>query len=97
MQAIDVAAILANRPDLTLRSGLSVKESNALTVILSGFNSNRTNAIFSLFKTLFVCFMLIVLIQLFSKDINTLLIEPIEGMMEKLMLMAKDPESAAKQ
>lgn len=34
---------------------------------------------------------------LFSRDIDTLLVEPIEGMMEKLMLMAKDPESAAKE
>ena len=35
--------------------------------------------------------------QLFNKDIDTLLIEPIESMMEKLMMMAKDPESAAKE
>jgi len=35
--------------------------------------------------------------QLFSRDIDFLLVEPIEGMMEKLMLMAKDPESAAKE
>jgi len=33
----------------------------------------------------------------FSTTIDTLLVEPIESMMDKLMLMAKDPESAAKE
>lgn len=48
-------------------------------------------------KTLFICLILLILMQLFSQNIDTLLVEPIEGMMEKLMLMAKDPESAAKE
>ena len=42
---------------------------------------NRIIAAFSLAKTLFVCLVLILLLQLFTNDINTLLVEPIEGMM----------------
>jgi len=57
---------------------------------------NRVSAYFSMAKTLFVCIVLLVMMGLFANDIDTLLVEPIEGMMEKLMNMAKDPESAAK-
>jgi hypothetical protein len=35
---------------------------------------NKINAVFSLAKTLFVCLVLILLLQLFTKDINTLLV-----------------------
>ena len=82
---------MALRPDLTIKSGLNAKNSNSLTAILDQGEMNRIIAAFSLAKTLFVCLVLILLLQLFTKDINTLLVEPIEGMMEKLMLMAKDP------
>ena len=89
---------MASRPgDLTLRSGLTAKQSNELTAILNQSETNRIIAYFSLSKTLFVCLVLILLLQLFATDINTLLVEPIEGMMAKLMLMAKDPEAAAKE
>ena len=82
---------MALRPDLTIKSGLNAKNSNSLTAILDQGQMNRIMAAFSLAKTLFVCLVFILLLQLFTKDINTLLVEPIEGMMEKLMLMAKDP------
>lgn len=91
VQTIDVSLIMANRPELTITPGLNAKNSNSLTVILDQSQINKINAAFSLAKTLFVCLVLILLLQLFTKDINTLLVEPIEGMMEKLMLMAKDP------
>jgi hypothetical protein len=91
VQAVDVALILSIRPDLTLNTGLNAKNSNLITAILDQSALNSTIAIFSLCKTLFVCLVLILLLHLFSSDINTLLVEPIEGMMEKLMQMAKDP------
>jgi class 3 adenylate cyclase len=97
VQIINDTEILANRPDLSLKTTLTAKETNALTVILDQSQLNAIVAAFSLAKTLFICLVLILLLQLFAKDINTLLVEPIEGMMEKLMLMAKDPESAAKE
>ena len=48
-------------------------------------------------KTLFVCLILFILIHLFATDIETYIVEPIENMMNKLMIMAKDPEAAAKE
>jgi len=48
-------------------------------------------------KTLFVCLILFVLIHMFSTDIDKYIVEPIENMMKKLMIMAKDPEAAAKE
>lgn len=69
----------------------------SLNVILNQNQYNRKVAAFSMGKTLFICLILLILMQLFSQTVDTLLVEPIEGMMEKLMLMAKDPESAAKE
>lgn len=91
VQTINVSQIVANRPDLSQASGLSDSKSNSLNVILDQSQMNQIDAAFSLAKTLFVCLVLVLLLQLFTKDINALLVEPIESMMEKLMLMAKDP------
>ena len=97
-QEIDVTLILAARPSLTLRTDtIDSTELNSLTAILDQSNYNTIEAAFSMGKTLFVCLVLLALMALFSNDIDTLLVEPIEGMMEKLMLMARDPESAAKE
>ena len=97
-QDINVATIMSNRPSLTLRTDTTdSQELSSLTAILDQSDYNTTEALFSMGKTLFVCLVLLVLMILFSNDIDTLLVEPIEGMMEKLMLMAKDPESAAKE
>lgn len=74
VQNINVSQILSNRPDLSIRTGLSAKASNALTVILDQSHYNKVTAGFSLSKTLFVCLVLVLLLQLFTKDINTLLV-----------------------
>ncbi len=95
-QLIDVNVIAASRPTLTLRDQLTDKESSQISVILNQKQYNSILAYFSIAKTLFICLVLLLLMQLFANDINELLVEPIEGMMEKLMLMAKDPEAAAK-
>ena len=97
-QTIDTAAILAARPGLTLRSSSSsTSDLTSLNVILDQNQYNRKLALFSLAKTFFICLILLILMHLFSKSIDSLLVEPIESMMGKLMLMAKDPESAAKE
>ena len=84
------------RPTLTLNITANT-DSTLLTAILNQNKYNRITSAFSMAKTLFTCLTLLILMGLFSRDIDTLLVEPIEGMMEKLMLMAKDPESAAKE
>lgn len=78
VQEINVTLIMINRPgELTLRSGLTAKQSNSLTTILNQNQTNKIIAYFSLSKTLFVCLVLVLLLQLFANDINTLLVEPI--------------------
>jgi len=89
-QTINTNLILQLRPDLTLRNSNSV-DLTSINVILNQNPYNVKLATFNIMKTLFTCITLLILMQLFSKDIDTLLVEPIEGMMEKLMLMAKDP------
>lgn len=96
-QTIDVTAIIALRPDLTLRASTDAKQQNTLTAILNQNANNRIGALFSISKTVFVCLVLLLMLHLFSNDIDSLIVEPIEGMMDKLMKMAKDPESAATQ
>lgn len=95
-QSINTSSILSKRSDLTLRSNTN-DDLTTLNVILNQNPYNIKIAMFNMFKTLFTCITLLILMQLFSRDIDFLLVEPIEGMMEKLMLMAKDPESAAKE
>ena len=81
-QDIDVIAIMANRPSLNLRNDTAdSKELSSLTAIIDQSSYNTTEALFSMGKTLFVCLVLLVLMVLFSNDIDTLLVEPIEGMM----------------
>ncbi|CAD8054540.1 unnamed protein product [Paramecium sonneborni] len=55
---------------------------------------NKTNAILSIFQTIFVCIVLAASAVLFNKDVNELVIEPIERMMEKIELIAQNPLEA---
>jgi len=80
-----------------LRSNGTSASLTSLNAILDQSQYNSKVAFFSMAKTLFVCLVLLLLMQMFSRDIDTLLVEPIEGMMQKLMLMARDPEAAAKE
>ena len=95
-QTINTSEILAKRKDLTLRQSSSI-DLTTLNVILNQSQYNFKVSLFNIIKTLFTCITLLILMQLFSRDIDTLLVEPIEGMMQKLMIMAKDPESVAKE
>jgi len=96
-QTINTSEILAKRKDLTLRQSSSNIDLTTLNVILNQSQYNFKVSLFNIIKTLFTCITLLILMQLFSRDIDTLLVEPIEGMMQKLMIMAKDPESVAKE
>ena len=51
--------------------------------------------VFSISKTLFICIVLIGMLHFFTEDINELIVRPIEGMMEQVMEIARNPESAA--
>jgi len=55
----------------------------------------RMEAVFGILQTIFVCIMLTLGSFMFSKDANELVIGPIESMMGKVKLIAKDPLKAA--
>jgi hypothetical protein len=46
-------------------------------------------------RTLFICLLLTIGSIFFTKDANTLVLEPIERMIEKVKLIAKNPMMAA--
>jgi len=73
-QTIDAAAIMAQRPGLTLRASSNTTSLTSLNAILNQSQTNRIGAFFSMAKTLFVCLVLLLLMQMFSKDIDTLLV-----------------------
>jgi hypothetical protein len=53
------------------------------------------NAILSIFRTLFVCVVLSIASIMFTNDANKLVLNPIERMLEKVKLIAKNPLAAA--
>ncbi|CAD8196025.1 unnamed protein product [Paramecium octaurelia] len=55
---------------------------------------NQTNAILSIFQTVFVCIVLAVSALMFSKDVSDLVIDPIEAMMQKIEMIAANPLEA---
>jgi hypothetical protein len=55
---------------------------------------NKTNALLSIFQTVFVCLVLALSAVLFNKNVTELVIEPIEGMMQKIEMIASNPLEA---
>lgn len=52
-------------------------------------------ALLSIIRTLFVCFVLSIASHMFTSDANKLVLNPIERMLEKVKLIAKNPLAAA--
>jgi hypothetical protein len=57
--------------------------------------SNQIQSILSISRTIFVCVVLSVASIMFTSDANRLVLSPIERMLEKVKLIAKDPLAAA--
>lgn len=55
----------------------------------------KLNAVFGIFRTIFVCVVLIISSIYFSKDTNELVVRPIEIMLEKVKKIANNPLEAA--
>lgn len=69
------------------------RRTNFLGVLnLSPVNSKK--AILEICKTIFVCLVLSLGALLFSKDANDLALRPIERMIEKVKMIAKNPITA---
>jgi hypothetical protein len=56
---------------------------------------NQIQSILSISRTVFVCIVLTIASIFFSDDANKLVLGPIERMLEKVRLIAKDPLAAA--
>ena len=56
---------------------------------------NKVNALLSIGRTLFVCIVLAIASIYFSHDATVLVLNPIERMLEKVKLLAKNPLAAA--
>lgn len=83
---------MAIRPELTLRTNISDNlEKTSLFCILNQARFNMQQGWLSLGRTLFICLLLVILISFFNKDIEKLIVQPIEKMIHKLKIMAEDP------
>ena len=58
-------------------------------------DDNRVNSGLSIVQTIFVCLVLAFSALVFNKDVSDLVIDPIEGMMAKIELIAMNPLEAA--
>ena len=56
---------------------------------------NKINAVLSICRTIFVCVVLAIASIYFSHDATVLVLNPIERMLEKVKLLAKNPLAAA--
>jgi hypothetical protein len=77
-ETINTSYIISIR-NLTLvsASNPAINQTNELTAILNQKKYNKNSAYFSIAKTSFVCIILFVLIQMFTTDIETYIVEPI--------------------
>jgi hypothetical protein len=57
--------------------------------------SNDVESILSISRTIFVCIVLSIASIFFTNDANKLVLSPIERMLEKVKLIAKNPLAAA--
>ncbi len=65
------------------------------TIIYSTKAYAEIESLLNLFKTLFICCVLGIAAHYFTKDASTLVLEPLERMIEKVQLIAKNPLAAA--
>jgi hypothetical protein len=57
--------------------------------------NSRMTAILSISRTIFICIILSIASIMFTSDANKLVLTPIERMLEKVKLIAKNPLAAA--
>lgn len=62
-----------------------------IIAVLNGQYLNNLSAYFSIATTVFICIVLGLLLHYFTKDINDLVIKPIEEMMDKIRTIARNP------
>lgn len=62
-----------------------------IIAVMNGQYLNNLSAYFSIATTVFICAVLSLLLHYFTKDIQDLVIGPIEGMMNKVRAIARNP------
>jgi hypothetical protein len=83
------------RNDDISASTCTSKNGAFLSAVYLTTHGNFLNALLSISRTVFVCVVLAVASILFTSDANTLVLGPIERMLEKVKLIAKNPLAAA--
>lgn len=76
-----------------------MKSKNKLEFIAaySTVSYNKTESLINIFRTLFICIVLTLASIYFTKDAQVLVLDPLERMMEKVKLIAKNPMTATKE
>ena len=69
--------------------------STTFTCIYSTRYENKINSVLSIGRTTFVCIVLAIASIYFSHDATVLVLNPIERMLEKVKMLAKNPLAAA--
>ena len=78
-------------------TSLSISNTDGFNFVAyySNKSSAKLNALLSILRTLFVCFVLSLASYMFLNDANRLVLNPIERMLEKVRLIQKNPLAAA--
>ena len=71
------------------------EDGSTFVIFYSMVYSNKIQSILSISRTIFVCIVLSVASIMFTSDANRLVLSPIERMLEKVKLIARDPLAAA--
>lgn len=83
------------RYDDTSASTATASNGATLVALYLIQHNNKINSILSIGRTIFVCIVLAVASVFFTSDANTLVLGPIERMLEKVKMIAKNPLAAA--
>lgn len=71
-----------------------ISQDEKIIILYSVIYENQLNSILSIFKTFFICICLLVAIVYFEKDAKSLVLDPLEIMIEIVELVSKDPTNA---
>ncbi len=74
--------------------GTATSSDNSVVIIYSLSLDNRTNSLLNIIKTICLCILVIIATVYFESDVKTLILDPLEIMIEIVDKVAKDPIKA---
>lgn len=76
---VNIGKIIKVRPDIVTNENEA-----SITIIINYYNFNKLDSIFSIIKIIFICLIIMYLLNSFNEHTNELIIEPIEKMVEQI-------------